>query len=54
MEEKIRQKLSELNKQREMIIAQLNAIAGAEQAYSEMLTELEKGVNNEPDKDKNG
>lgn len=38
----INQKLSEIKKTREQLIANLNALAGAEQAYQEMLAELEK------------
>lgn len=38
----ISQKLSEIKKTREQLIANLNALAGAEQAYQEMLAELEK------------
>ena len=37
MEEKIRQKLSELAKQKESILAQLNAIMGAEQVLTALL-----------------
>ena len=37
MEEKIRQKLEELAKQKEQILAQLNAILGAEQALQALL-----------------
>lgn len=45
MEEKIRQKLSELAKQKESILAQLNAVMGAEQ----VLTALLKGEEVIPD-----
>ena len=38
----ISQKLSEIKKMREQLIANLNALTGAEQAYQEMLAELEK------------
>ena len=37
MEEKIKQKLDELAKQKEQILAQLNAILGAEQALQALL-----------------
>lgn len=37
MEEKIRQKLIELAKQKENILAQLNAIMGAEQVLTALL-----------------
>ena len=37
MEEKIRQKLEELAKQKEQTLAQLNAILGAEQALQALL-----------------
>ncbi len=37
MEEKIRQKLIELTKQKEQALAQLNAILGAEQALKALL-----------------
>lgn len=54
MNDFIKEKIKSIQTRRENLIAELNALAGAEQAYNEMLTELEKGVNNEPDKDKNG
>ena len=38
----ISQKLSEIKKMREKLIANLNALCGAEQADQEMLAELEK------------
>lgn len=38
----ISQKLSEIKKMREQLVANLNALIGAEQAYQEMLAELEK------------
>lgn len=38
----ISQKLSEIKKMREQLIANLNGIIGAEKAYQEMLAELEK------------
>lgn len=38
----INQKLSEIKKSREQLIANLNGLIGAEQAYQEMLAELEK------------
>ena len=37
MEEKIKQKLDELAKQKEQVLAQLNAILGAEQALQALL-----------------
>ena len=46
----ITQKLSEIKKSREQLIANLNALAGAEQAYQEMLAELEKEENAELEK----
>ena len=42
MEEKIRQKLEELAKQKEQTLAQLNAILGAEQALQALLDEKEE------------
>ena len=41
MEEKIRQKLIELAKQKEQTLAQLNAILGAEQALESLLNREE-------------
>lgn len=38
----ISQKLSKIKKTREQLIANLNGLMGAEQAYQEMLAELEK------------
>lgn len=38
MEEKIREKLKELASQKEQIMAQLNAIMGAEQVLTALLT----------------
>ena len=42
MEEKIKQKLEELAKQKEQTLAQLNAILGAEQALQALLDEKEE------------
>lgn len=42
MEEKIKAKLEELSKAKEQAIAQLNAIAGAEQTLKELLAESDK------------
>ena len=42
MEEKIKQKLEELAKQKEQTLAQLNAILGAEQALQTLLEQKEK------------
>ena len=41
MEEKIKQKLKELAKQKESILAQLNAVMGAEQVLTALLNEEE-------------
>ena len=48
MEEKIREKLKELASQKEQIMAQLNAIMGAEQVLMALLTgeEVKKDDNN--------
>lgn len=46
----IENKIKLIKTRRENLIAELNALAGAEQAYNEMLNELEKGENDEPDK----
>ena len=45
MEEKIRQKLIELAKQKESILAQLNAIMGAEQVLTALLNGEEVKTN---------
>ena len=50
MKEFITQKLSEIKKTREQLVANLNALMGAEQAYQEMLAELEKGETDEHNK----
>ena len=42
MEEKIREKLAELAKQKEQTLAQLNAILGAEQALQALLEKKEE------------
>ena len=42
MEEKIKQKLEELAKQKEQTFAQLNAILGAEQALQALLEQKEE------------
>lgn len=42
MEEKVKTKLSELAKQKEQILAQLNAILGAEQILNELLSGKEE------------
>ena len=42
MEEKIKQKLEELAKQKEQTLAQLNAILGAEQALKALLEQKEE------------
>ena len=42
MEEKIKQKLEELAKQKEQTLAQLNAILGAEQALQVLLEQKEE------------
>lgn len=42
MQEKIKQKLEELAKQKEQTLAQLNAILGAEQALQALLDEKEE------------
>ena len=42
MKDFIYQKLSEIKKSREQLVANLNALIGAEQAYQEMLDELVK------------
>ncbi len=48
MEEKIREKLKELASQKEQIMAQLNAIMGAEQVLTALLNgeEVKKDDNN--------
>lgn len=50
MKEFINQKLSEIKKSREQLVANLNALIGAEQAYNELLAELDKGETDEHDK----
>lgn len=42
MEEMIREKLAELSKQKEQTLAQLNAILGAEQTLTELLSGKEE------------
>ena len=42
MEEKIKEKLAELAKQKEQTLAQLNAILGAEQALQALLDQEEE------------
>ena len=42
MEEKLKKKLEEIEKQKEQTLAQLNAILGAEQAIKSLLEEGEK------------
>ena len=42
MEQKIRTRLEELAKQKEQIVAQLNAILGAEQELTRLLEEVEE------------
>lgn len=42
MEEKLKNKLEEIEKQKEQALAQLNAILGAEQAIKSLLEEGEK------------
>ena len=42
MQEKIKQKLEELAKQKEQVLAQLNAILGAEQALQTLLEQKEE------------
>ena len=51
MKDFIIQKLSEIKKTREQLVANLNALIGAEQAYNELLAELEfeKGETDEHD-----
>lgn len=39
MHNKIKEKLSELERQKEQLLAQLNAVIGAEQALNQLLTE---------------
>ena len=50
MNDFVKEKIKSIQTRRENLIAELNALAGAEQAYNEMLTELEEGENDEPDK----
>lgn len=50
MNDFIKEKIKLIKTRRENLIAELNALAGAEQAYNEMLSELEKGEQHEPDK----
>lgn len=50
MNDFIKEKIKLIKTRRENLIAELNALAGAEQAYKEMLIELEKGEKDEPDK----
>lgn len=45
--ETVRNKLMELDKQKEQTIAQLNAIIGAQQVLRELLSEAEKEATNE-------
>ena len=45
MEEKIKEKLAELAKQKEQLLAQLNAILGAEQTLNELLHGKEEEAN---------
>ena len=50
MEEKIKAKLTELKAQKDKILAQLNAIIGAEQALTQLLeSEADKNANNNSD-----
>ena len=50
----ISEKLQAIQKRRDTLIAELNALAGAEQAYREMLAEIEKGEDaDEPDRGEN-
>lgn len=44
MEEKIKEKLTELAEQEKQALAQLNAILGAEQALQALLDEAKKGA----------
>lgn len=50
MENKIREKLVELGKQREQILAQLNAIIGAEQTLRQLLEDDSEVAADENDK----
>ena len=50
MNDFVTERIKSIQTRRENLIAELNALAGAEQAYKEMLAELEKGKNDEPDK----
>ncbi|MBQ7595479.1 MAG: hypothetical protein IJU45_02305 [Clostridia bacterium] len=54
MNDFISEKLKMIQERRTNLIAELNALAGAEQAFTEMRAELEKGENDEPDKSENG
>lgn len=47
MEEKMREKLKELSAQKEQIMAQLNAIMGAEQVILSLLNEGEEVKNSD-------
>lgn len=49
MKEFIETKLKEIQRSREQLVANMNALTGAEQAYREMLAEVEKGETHEPD-----
>lgn len=47
MEEKIKAKLEELSKQKEQLMANYNAICGAEQVLMQLINELEVTENEE-------
>lgn len=50
MEAKIKEKLTQLGTQREQLLAQLNAVIGAEQALKQLLEDNCEVQNNEADK----
>lgn len=51
MEEKIKAKLEELSKQKEQLMANYNAICGAEQVLMQLINELNEVTENEESKD---